>query len=295
METICIIVVEERTPRDDVTSTVSITVDSRLTPSLDNIIDRNTQLLFDQDNDNVYEYKASLVEKVMMVGILSCIRSSGWDWATSNGYTDDGGVVKNFYFEKKIDLSKMKPATNTLKRSGRKVLHFGATSKKDSSPRLNDTSDNGISTAIPNGQPPAMVGGELSLTHSPKQQRRASSVHDTKTANIFKHLAERRKLSQSSNHPLDISTIIEKEPEVEDHAISSASNTHLSCHHRTLRVLPVPLLDCCLCARLARRHSLETQERERSSRTPSASSISVLGGSSCSAQSTRRPHWPLSA
>ena len=175
MESICIVVVQERTQKEDIISHVSISVDSRLTPALDTLIDRDTQLLFDQDNVNPYEYKASLVDKVLMIGILSCIRSSGWDWGTSNGYIEDGTTVKNFYFEKKIDLAKAKPAAIASKQAVPKMPHLGAiTTSIDSSGRR-DVTEDGTNT------PPPLNGSVTTPTCCPSE-RQSSPVHDTNTA-----------------------------------------------------------------------------------------------------------------
>jgi hypothetical protein len=220
MDTICIITVEECMMKDDFTPLVHITIDSRLPASLDSILDRNTQLLFDQDKDNIYQYKASLVDKVTMVGILSCIRNSGWDWATSNAYSEDGTVVKTFYFEKTIDLSKVKPSAPAHpKRSTRKVMHFGAAPVPNRTP-----SDGSLENGKSKEQTPTPP---LSLDNvafaSPKSRRASTTIADGKTSNVFKHLAERRKLSQSSNHPLDLGSAGTITEEPEEHAISSAS------------------------------------------------------------------------
>ena len=218
MESICIITLEEQTIYHDITSTLEVTIDSRLPPSLDSIIDRNIQLLFDQDPDNPQIYRAMLVDKVTMVGILSGIRNSGWEWGTSNGHSDDGKIIRNFYFEKKIDMSKIKLISQPPKRSTRKkVLHFGAPTRTPS-PGTND------SNGSANGQPlPPPAAAEEFIMTSPASRR--ASISEGKTTSVFKQLAERRKLSQSSHHPLDISrlSIDEGEEEPSDHAISSAS------------------------------------------------------------------------
>lgn len=224
MDTICIVTLEERTAKDDITSLVNITIDNRLPASLDSILDRNTQLLFDQDEDIIYQYRASLVDKITMVGILSCIRNSGWDWATSNAYSDSGAVIRTFYFEKTVDLSKVKPsAPAPSKRSARKIMHFGATPVSTRTPTSDLVSPVSESRHIID-EPPPPSGSDNVVFASPKTRRASTTIADVKTTNVFKHLAERRKLSQSSHHPLDLGSAATIVEEPEEHAISSASN-----------------------------------------------------------------------
>lgn len=191
---ICLITLEEFLKKDGY-SDLEIQIESRLPDSLDLILDRNTLPLFDQDLNNPRLFSAHALDKISILGILSCVRNMGWIWATSNSYNQNDVVVRKFYFEKGVDLSKIVLTAPLAKRRSNRQFHFDPPTKDS----------NSVSKVVDFNPPSQVVDQDLSLppetTLRPALKARRSSIAEGKPSIVFKQMAEKRKLAIS--HPLD--------------------------------------------------------------------------------------------
>ena len=210
---ICLFTLEEHCFSDE-NSNLEILIDSRLPSTLEYILDKNTQLLFDQDVINSRIYIARSLDKCSVLNVIGCIRNMGWFVGASNGYCHNDVIRRKFYFEKSFDLSKIilvEPLKS--KRNSRIAFHFEPSVTKltqetnnsnNNNEKNNITSSNLIefSRAIDKAQE------EISKTNEefPRQttlKPRRSSIAEGKPSIVFKQLAERRKVTMNSSHPLD--------------------------------------------------------------------------------------------
>jgi hypothetical protein len=187
----------------DGNSNIELLIESRLPTTLDLILDKNTQLLFDQDMTNFRLYIARSLDKSSTLGLLCCIRNMGWEITASNGYYHNDVVIRKFYYEKSIDLSKIQiiePLKS--KRNSRMAFHFDTTTKQE--PNSSRTASNlaEFSRAIDSATQETLKNNEEFPRPSALKPRR-SSIAEGKPSLVFKQLAERRKISTNSSHPLD--------------------------------------------------------------------------------------------
>jgi hypothetical protein len=218
---ICLISLEEHHHRDG-NSNIEILIENRLPPSLDSILDKNTQLLFDQDQINTRIFIARSLDSSAVLGLLSCIRNIGWHISASNGLYFNDIQIRKFYFEKLFDLSKIvlvEPLKS--KRNSRMAFHFDSSASTSSSA---NSSSNSVSTKIDSSEVSdrAVKLAEFSRAVERATQEavlktntadeepprpilkpRRSSISEGKPSIVFKQLAERRKISTNSSHPLD--------------------------------------------------------------------------------------------
>lgn len=214
---ICLISLEEHYLSDN-NSNIEILIDSRLPSNLDNILDKNTQLLFDQDNNNNRIFIARSLDKSAVLTLLGCIRNMGWYIGASTGYTQNDIIIRKFYFEKSFDLSKIvlvEPLKS--KRNSRLAFHFDNSVTKPNS----NSSSNSLSSSnsVPNNTSSdlaefsrAIDKAQEAMSKSNSKDEfprpttlkpRRSSIAEGKPSIVFKQLAERRKVTINSSHPLD--------------------------------------------------------------------------------------------
>lgn len=202
MVSICMISLEEHQFSDG-NSNIELLIENRLPTALDLILDKNTQLLFDQDLANLRLHIARSLDKSSVLGLLCCIRNMGWDISASNGYYHNDIVIRKFYYEKSIDLSKIQiiePLKS--KKNSRMAFHFDTTTKQE--PNSSRTASNlaEFSRAIDTVTQETLKNNEEFPRPSALKPRR-SSIAEGKPSLVFKQLAERRKVSTNSSHPLD--------------------------------------------------------------------------------------------
>lgn len=187
----------------DGNSNIELLIESTLPTTLDLILDKNTQLMFDQDANNLRLYIARSLDKGSVLSLLSCVRNMGWNIAASNGYYSNEIITRKFYFEKLLDLSKIviiEPLKS--KKNSRMALRFDT--KPSSEPSSAQVASNlaEFSRAIDR----ATQEPQTSIDEAPRPtalKPRRSSIAEGKPSLVFKQLAERRKISTHSSHPLD--------------------------------------------------------------------------------------------
>jgi hypothetical protein len=217
---VCMVSLEEHHFPADGNSNIEILIESRLPATLELILDKNTQLLFDQDHTNSSVYIARSLDKGAVLSLLCCIRNMGWNISASNGFLQNDVVIRKFYWEKLIDLSKV-VAVQPLKskrNSRRSIIHFDTlpTTEVNSSRTASNLAE--FSRAIdratagtpnvsaPEITTPSTQESSPSLEDFPRPpalKPRRSSIAEGKPSLVFKQLAERRKVSNHSSHPLD--------------------------------------------------------------------------------------------
>jgi hypothetical protein len=222
---ICMISLEEHQFSDG-NSNIELLIESRLPTTLDLILDKNTQLLFDQDVKDLRLYIARSLDKSSALGLLCCIRNMGWEITASNGYCHNDIVIRKFYYEKSLDLSKvqmiepLKSKKNTRRASN--LFRFDTTKKQD--PNTSSTTSNlaEFSRAIEAATQETLKANEEFPRPSALKPRR-SSIAEGKPSLVFKQLAERRKVSTNSSHPLDPKFANDS---TEPHALIAERNEH---------------------------------------------------------------------
>ena len=89
---------------EDLSGSAEVVLDDNLPPTLENIFDKSTQVLFDEDEGGRgYKYRAISVDDRSMLSFISCVRNQGWSLIGTNGLTIRGNAVKNFYFENDVN------------------------------------------------------------------------------------------------------------------------------------------------------------------------------------------------
>lgn len=210
---ICLISLEEHSLSDG-NSNIEILIENRLPSNLDSILDKSTQLQFDQDTNNSRIYIARSLDKSAVLSLLGCIRNMGWHIGASTGYCHNDIIIRKFYFEKSFDLSKIvlvEPLKS--KRNSRLAFHFdpssssstkNTTNQQESIPNKSTSDLAEFSRAIDRAQEAMSKPNSSDEPPRPTTLKpRRSSISEGKPSIVFKQLAERRKVTINSSHPLD--------------------------------------------------------------------------------------------
>jgi hypothetical protein len=218
---VCMISLEEHHFPDG-NSNIELLIESRLPTTLDLILDKNTQLLFDQEATNLRIYIARSLDKGAVLSLLCCIRNMGWNISASNGYFLNDVAIRKFYFEKLIDLTKVviNEPMRAKRNSRRSIIHFDTipTPEVNSSRTASNLAEFSRAidrataapstpthaTPIPTQEQPPQPPKPVEEFPRPSALKpRRSSIAEGKPSVVFKQLAERRKVSNNSSHPLD--------------------------------------------------------------------------------------------
>lgn len=197
---ICMISLEEYQLSDG-NSNIEILIENTLPTTLDLVLDKNTQLLFDQDANNSRLYIARSLDKGSVLSLLSCIRNMGWTISASNGYSSKDVITRKFYFEKSFDLTKIvvvEPLKS--KKNTRMALRFDTKPTPEPNQATSNLAE--FSRAIDRVTQESKNSNEEFPRPTSLKPRR-SSIAEAKPSLVFKQLAERRKISTHSSHPLD--------------------------------------------------------------------------------------------
>lgn len=195
---------------EDLSGIAEVVLDDNLPPTLENIFDKSTQVLFDEDEGGRgYKYRAISVDDRSMLSFISCVRNQGWSLIGTNGLTLRGNAMKNFYFEKSFVPSRLRAASKPLSMRSSNVLSTKSIRKLGvadplESTRASLTMESAQKTETP---PPPNSDQKAKLNETPLKKEDAQDSSDAKpvvppekpallqttTPNMFKQLAQQRR------------------------------------------------------------------------------------------------------